>query len=237
MLKCVLLDDELPGLTYIRRLCEQIEEVEVVRAFNNPEKLLKEVEHLEFDVCVLDIEMPGVNGLDVAKVLQGKAIIFCTAYKQYAAEAFDLEAVDYVRKPIQRDRLEKAFHKAKIFVDNIKKPTNTFVKLNSNRGKTLLNYDDLLYITVADNDKRDKKAFMKNCSEIILKNISFDELIRLLPTKEFIRINRQTIIAVRTIVAYTHETVSTNILDANGKLLQLPLNEHYRKSLIENKRL
>ncbi|QNL50177.1 response regulator transcription factor [Olivibacter sp. SDN3] len=237
MLKCVLLDDELPGLTYIRRLCEQIEDVEVVRAFNNPEKLLKEVGHLDFDVCVLDIEMPGVNGLDVAKILKGKAIIFCTAYKQYAAEAFDLEAIDYVRKPIQRDRLEKAFHKAKIFVDNKKKPISTFVKLNSNRGKTLLNYDDLLYITVADNDKRDKKAFMKNSSEIILKNISFDELIRLLPIKEFIRINRQTIIAVRTIVAYTHETVSTNILDANGKLLQLPLNEHYRKSFMENRRL
>ena len=62
-LKCLLLDDELPGLTYLKMLCEQIPELEVVKAFDNPETFLKESEFLQFDLCIMDIEMPGMNAI------------------------------------------------------------------------------------------------------------------------------------------------------------------------------
>ncbi|HZI26108.1 MAG TPA: response regulator [Chryseolinea sp.] len=68
-LKCVLLDDELPGLAYLKILCEQIPEVEVVKAFNDPQKFLSTADNLDFDACILDIEMPKVNGLQVARLL------------------------------------------------------------------------------------------------------------------------------------------------------------------------
>ena len=233
MVRCVLIDDELPGLSYLRRLCEQIEYVEVVKAYNDPVKFLKEINGLDFDVCILDIEMPGINGLDVAKQLKGKLIIFSTAYKQYAAEAFDLEAIDYIRKPIKQDRLEKALQKTKLYLEKQGTPEE-FIHVNSNKGKTFLYFNELLYITVADTDKRDKRAILRNNTEIILKNISFDDLMKLLPKKTFIRVNRQTILAKHIIATYTAETINTNLLDAEGKRLQFALNEHYRKTFFEN---
>ncbi|WP_415037205.1 LytR/AlgR family response regulator transcription factor [Flavobacterium sp.] len=91
-LKCLLLDDELPGLAYLKMLCEQLPELEVIKAFNDPEKLLAEMDALDFDLLISDIEMPGIDGLTVAQKLQGKLVIFTTAYKEYAVDAFELES-------------------------------------------------------------------------------------------------------------------------------------------------
>lgn len=101
-IRCVILDDELLAISYLKLLCEQIEGVEVVRVFNNPKYFLEEINDIDCDLCILDIEMPGLNGLQVAELISHKKIIFTTAYKEYAAEAFDLNVVDYVRKPIKR---------------------------------------------------------------------------------------------------------------------------------------
>ncbi len=97
-IKCLLLDDELPGLAYLKMLCEQLPELEVVKAFNSPEVLLNEWKSLDFDLLITDIEMPGMNGLQVADAIKGKAIIFTTAYKNFAVDAFDRDATDYVVK-------------------------------------------------------------------------------------------------------------------------------------------
>jgi two-component SAPR family response regulator len=72
-----------------KALCEQIEGVEVVRVFNNPKYFLEEINDIDCDLCILDIEMPGLNGLQVAELISHKKIIF-TTYKEYAAEALIL---------------------------------------------------------------------------------------------------------------------------------------------------
>lgn len=114
-LKCLLLDDELPGLTYLKMLCEQIPELEIVKTFNNPEKLLSDIPDLDFDLLISDIEMPGMDGLHLAEILENKLVIFCTAYKDYAADAFNIDAVDYITKPVKLERLQKAVSKASFF--------------------------------------------------------------------------------------------------------------------------
>src|SRR5690554_3403746 len=112
-IRCVLVDDELPGLTYLRALCSQLPDVEVIKSFNNPMKFLDEMGSLDFDVCILDVAMPGMNGIELAERLRDTGVIFSTAYHQYAADAFDLNAIDYLRKPYQLERLEKAFRKVR----------------------------------------------------------------------------------------------------------------------------
>ena len=103
MIKCVILDDELLAISYLKLLCEQIEDVEIIKAYNDPHLFLNEIEKIDCDLCILDIEMPGITGLQVADIIsENKKIIFTTAYKEYAAEAFDLNVVDYVRKPIKK---------------------------------------------------------------------------------------------------------------------------------------
>lgn len=149
-LKCLLLDDELPGLTYLKMLCEQIPELEVVKAFDRPDVFLAESSGLEFDLCLLDIEMPQMNGIELAHLLQGKPVIFITAHKEYAAEAFDLDAVDFVRKPIQLERLQKAVQKAIKQIGDSRHSKN-FVQLNTDKGKFLLHFDRLCYL-------RDRKS-------------------------------------------------------------------------------
>ncbi|HEY3388914.1 MAG TPA: response regulator, partial [Prolixibacteraceae bacterium] len=153
-LKCLLLDDELPSLTYLKMLCEQIPELEVIRAFNNASLFLKEIPGLEFDLCILDIEMPDVNGLQVANLLKGKPVIFTTGYKEYAAEAFDLDAIDYVRKPIKLERLQLAVRKAVLRTDKGSTPKN-YIKLNTDKGKTLIVPEQIGFINTSETDSRD----------------------------------------------------------------------------------
>src|SRR5699024_534337 len=114
-------------------LCEQIPEVEVVKAFNHPRKLLQESPTLDFDLCILDNELPDLNGLQVANLLNGKPVIFATAYEEHAADAFDLNAIDYIRKPLKLDRLQQAIEKAVQLLKNSPATGKQFVHLNTNK--------------------------------------------------------------------------------------------------------
>lgn len=224
--KCILLDDELPGLTYLKMLCEQVEGLEVVKAFANPLKFIEELPNLDFDFCILDIEMPGLNGLEVAQLLGKKPIIFTTAYKEYAAEAYDLEAIDYVRKPIQKERFEKAVSKAITLITE-RKVNRQYIQLNTDKGKTLLFFHQILFITSAEKDKRDKIARLEDGKTLTLKNISYHQLLALLPP-DFCRINKKEIIALKTVRFFSHHEITTNIPDASGKDMTFILGDIYR---------
>jgi len=230
-IKCLLLDDELPGLTYLKMLCEQIPELEVVKAYSDPESLLKDLPSLEFDLCILDIEMPGINGLGVANLLQGKPVIFTTAYKEYAADAFDLDAVDYIRKPVKKERLQSAIAKLKERLEHQKPPTN-FIQLNTDKGKTLIFFDQVAYIAVSEGDSRDKLLLLQDSSSLILKNISFEKLLAQLPEREFCQINKKEVIAMRCIQFFSHDEITTNLKQESGKPMVLTLGSPYRKNFL-----
>jgi DNA-binding LytR/AlgR family response regulator len=230
-LRCLLLDDELPGLTYLKMLCEQIPELEVLRAFNSPSQFLTEMVSIDFDICILDIEMPEMNGLQVANLLKGKPVIFTTAYSDYAAEAFDIDAIDYVRKPIKKERLQQAVTKAvaKLSGNHNEKQ---FVQLNTEKGKTLIFFDQLQYIKIALNDSRDKLAYMMDGTVHILKNISFDKLLHLLPTKLFTRVNKQEVIAMKVVQVFGYDEIMIGVKDENGQQIKITLSETYRNDFL-----
>lgn len=226
-LRCLLLDDELPGLTYLRMLCEQIPGLEVVRAFNDPVKFLEESKKIDFDLCILDIEMPGINGLDVARALNNKPVIFTTAYKDYAAEAFDMNAIDYVRKPIEKERLEKAIQKAIGLID--KKIIKEYIQVNTNKGKALLFFEQVLRITNSESDKRDKLVMLENGEQLVLKNISFEQLLSQLPANAFCRINKKDVIALKAVKFYTHNQVTITVLSDE---VNLALSDNFKKDFL-----
>lgn len=231
-LKCVLLDDELPGLTYLKLLCDQLPTLEVIKAYNSPEKFLSEAKDVDFDLCILDIQMPGMNGLQVANLLRDKLKIFTTAYKEYAADAFDLDAVDYVRKPIQKDRLQQAVEKAvtRFDVENQKKD---FIKLNTDRGKTLIFFNNIGFIKTSETDSRDKIAVLMDGSTLTLKNISFERLIKDLPSTQFCRVNKKEIISVKIVFAYSHNEITSSLKDASGNSIKLSLTEIYKSDFLK----
>jgi len=235
-LKCLLLDDELPGLKYLKMLCEQIPELEVIKAFDNAETFLKELPLLEFDLCFLDIEMPGMDGLSIANLLNGKPVVFTTAYKEYAAEAFDLDAVDYVRKPVTKERLQIAVNKVQERLWQIRTAKN-FIQLNTDKGKTLLFFDQVAYIATSVTDSRDKNALLHDGKKLVLKNVSFDRLIQYLPVNEFCQVNKKEVIALRSVQFFSHDEITTNILQISGKPLVLSLGNAYRDDFLKKVQL
>ena len=225
-LKCILLEDEVPGLTYLKMLCEQIPELEVVKAFTDPERLLREESALDFDLCILDIEMPSMSGMRVALLLKDKLTIFTTAYKKYAADAFDVDAVDFVPKPVTKDRLQVAVRKA-IGRKKAKEQERRTVQLNTDKGRALIDATDIAYITTSEVDSRDKLAVMQGRASIVLKNISFETLLSLLSEREFCRVNKKQVIALRIVSSFTFDEIVTT-LGESGKPLRIPLSEAYR---------
>lgn len=229
-LRCVLLDDEIPGLTYLKMLCEQLPQLEIVKAFNNPQKFLSELQTIDFDLCILDIEMPEMNGLQVAKLLKGKFVIFTTAYKEYAAEAFDIDAIDYVRKPVQKDRLKHAIDKV-IDRHTTKKSGGDFIQLNTEKGKTLVYFNQLGYIKTSETDSRDKIAVLRDGTSMTLKNISFDSLSKLLPAKQFCRIHKKGMVSIQIVVSYSYSEITTSMMN-EGKPVTLSLSEVFRPEFL-----
>ncbi|PBJ11130.1 LytTR family DNA-binding domain-containing protein [Flavobacterium sp. ACN6] len=235
-LKCLLLDDELPGLTYLKMLCEQIPELEIVKTYNNPEKLLNDISILDFDLLISDIEMPGIDGLHLAEKLQDKMVIFCTAYKEYAAEAFNIDAVDYITKPVKLERLQKAVSKAfERFekTDTAKK----FIQLNTDKGKTLLYFNKIELIKTAPSDSRDKTVLLTDGSFLNLKNVKFDTLLNELPEADFCRINKKEIVAVKAIKFFNHNEIVLHHLEENNKNTTLILSETYRSDFLKKVKL
>lgn len=231
-LKCILLDDELPGLSYLKMLCEQISGLEVVKAFDNPEILLREVSNLEFDFCILDIEMPQISGLQIANLLSGKPVIFATAYKEYAADAFDLNAVDYIRKPLSKDRLEKAVEKVAKHFQDISQSKN-YIQLNSDKGKAILFFDQIMYFHTSDIDSRDKIIVLQDGSSLIAKNYTFITLLNMLPFMEFCQVNKREAIALKAVTYFSNDEISTKVMLSTDKPLMVTLSDNFRNEFIK----
>lgn len=213
-------------------LCEQIPEVEIIKTFNNPERLLAEIPDLDFDLLISDIEMPGIDGLHLAETLQDKLIIFCTAYKEYAADAFNIDAVDYITKPVKLERLQKAISKA---FERFHKPDTArkFIQLNTDKGKTLLYFNEIQYIKTAVSDSRDKTVLLTDGSFLNLKNVKFDTLLKELPEADFCRINKKEIVAVKAIKFFNHNEIVLHHLEKNEKNSTLILSETYRSDFLK----
>ena len=231
MIKCVILDDELLAISYLKLLCEQIEGIEVVKAFNNPKIFLQEIDDIDCDLCILDIEMQGMNGLQVAGLIKHKKIIFTTAYKEYGAEAFDLDVVDYVRKPIKKERLQQAFEKVQKLTEQ--QTDQSFFEWNTNLGKSRILTADIVYIKTSEIDSRDKDVILKNNSDIILKNLSFKNLAELLPQKNFVQINKKEMVNTKYIQVFSASEIILDSSTTDDSPVKLVVSDVFRSQIEE----
>lgn len=133
MLNICIIDDEPLALEYLESLLNKIEGVRVVGKYCDPKNLIAHIRNHKIDAVFLDIHMPSVKGIDLADELlniqPSVHIIFVTAYNEYAVKAFELNALDYILKPLQKDRLQ-------LTIDRIKKEN----KLESHSINSTSNY-------------------------------------------------------------------------------------------------
>ncbi|WP_067785483.1 LytR/AlgR family response regulator transcription factor [Paraurantiacibacter namhicola] len=115
-LRTLIVDDEPLAIERMQVLCRELDAIEVVDTASDGESGVEKARELAPDVVLLDMTMPGMDGLQVARALaefdNSPAVIFVTAHEDFAVEAFDLEAVDYVLKPVAAERLERAIGRA-----------------------------------------------------------------------------------------------------------------------------
>ena len=120
-LTALVVDDEPTARQFLRLLLERQDDVEVVGEAENGEEALRLAEELRPHVVFLDIQMPEMTGLEVARAMQGMEecpwVVFATGYDEYAVEAFDAAAIDYLMKPYDEERLEKAIQRLRRLQD------------------------------------------------------------------------------------------------------------------------
>lgn len=115
MIRTLIVDDEQPARDRLRQLLAGEADIEIIGEAEDGVQALERVNELKPDLLLLDIQMPGASGLEVAASLARPrpVIIFCTAYDQYAVDAFELHAVDYLLKPVNRTRLHAAIERVR----------------------------------------------------------------------------------------------------------------------------
>ena len=222
-LKAVAIDDEPLALEIIKQYCAQYSSIDLLQTFDNAVAGLAYINQHQPDLLFIDIDMPDMNGIDLVNSIQLKPmIIFTTAYKEFALEGFELEAVDYLLKPFGFERFEKAVQKAFSYYqihNNTEKATHIFVyseyrmlKIDLDRIIYIESLDDYIKIHLADG-----KPVMTLMS---LKKISGD-----LPADQFMRIHRSYIAAAK----YISSLSGRNITLTNG--VTLPVSESYAAQL------
>lgn len=113
MIKAVLVDDEILVLNLLKKIISETNDIKIIGEFTDPERALIEIPNLEPDVLFLDVDMPEMNGIELGTRLiesdanEDMAIVFVTAYEQYAIHAFKLNAIHYILKPVDPDSVEE----------------------------------------------------------------------------------------------------------------------------------
>ena len=190
-IKVLIADDEAPALKLVKSYVQQLPMLELVSECINGEDALEALKKEPIDLLFLDIQMPGMSGLELSKRLSPKQkVIFTTAFSNYAIEGFKVDAIDYLLKPFDIEEFKKAVLKAEDWFnrENIVGVSSFFVKTEYHLER--IQFDDLL---IAESDRDYVKLFLQNKSEISTL-MTLKDLEEHLPNSRFMRIHRSFIV-------------------------------------------
>jgi DNA-binding LytR/AlgR family response regulator len=207
MITAIAIDDEPLALQVIEHFCSDLEGIKLERIFTKPTEAIKYIHKFPIDLIFLDIKMPAISGINLAKEVTSQTmVIFTTAYSDYAVESYDLNALDYLLKPIKKERFMQAIEKAKdqyrfLHQQETKEESSIFVRSEYKLVKILL--EEILYIEgVADYIK-----FYVKERKPIMSRMTMKEIVELLPDKDFKRIHRSFIIPIKRILSISNRKV------------------------------
>jgi DNA-binding LytR/AlgR family response regulator len=232
-MNCIIVDDEPLATELIEDYIRQIPFLELVGKCKNAIETIQLLNKVKVDLMFLDIQMPGINGMQLLQGLDAKPlVVFTTAFREYAVESYNLNAVDYLLKPIVFERFLKAVNKAySIFSRNpisetqkaINHPENTtdddFIFVKSEYKTLKIKLNDILYI---EGLKDYVKIFAG--SKPILSLLSLKSLEEKLPQKRFKRVHRSFIVAIHKI-----ESIERGIIRIGDA--RIPVGDNYREGL------
>ena len=220
-LKCIAIDDEPLSLELIKKYVSRIPALQLLDVFDDAVTGAEFLAKNTVDILLIDINMPDITGIELVRSLDKKPIvIFTTAYKNFAFEGFELQALDYLLKPIDFDRFSKAIDKA---IDYYKYKTNTISDKNQ---ASLYVYSEYRMVKIDLNDieyiesMEDYVKIHRHNLSTILTLMPLKKILEKLPVDEFRRIHRSYIVAVNKVKAIQHRK-------AYMAETQLPISDSY----------
>lgn len=228
--RCLIIDSEPLARDLVRSHIEKLENFEIVAECSNAMKALDLLREKPVDLIIIDIQMPDISGIDFLKSLKNPPkIIITTAYREFALEAFELDALDYLLKPVSFDRFLKAINKFYRNNSEDLKMMNSFPDLNI--------HDTFFYVK---ENKRAIKVYLKDIRYIeglseyvqiytdkkkVVTKTSLVTLDEKLPAELFLRIHKSYIVSVPRIESFTASTV-----EITGK--ELPIGRSFKTSVL-----
>lgn len=201
MIRCLIIDDEQPAINVIAAYIEEVPYFCLVGTTRNPLEGLQLIHEQQVDLLFLDIQMSGLTGLELMQALNGKCkVIFTTAYDQYALDGFELDAIDYLLKPVHFPRFLKAAQKAQHILEPLKKEQaepDFIIVQGDSKGKLIkIDMTDIDYIE----GMRNYVAITCGTRKI-LSLMNMKDLEEKLAGKNFIRVHKSYIVPVANIAS------------------------------------
>lgn len=229
MINCIAIDDEPLALELLEDNISKLPYLKLVGSYDSALEAMKAIEEKKPDLIFLDIQMPGLTGLQFIQSLTAKPmIILVTAYEKYALEGFNLEVTDYLVKPVSLERFIKACHKAKELFDlkqsqhsSNNKPAPEYFFVNVEYSLVKVTLADIVYI---EGLKDYIKIHLHSNSKPVITRMPMKAIEEQLPAEKFIRIHKSYIVSLAFITAIRKTSVFIGSTE-------LPVSDNYRDAI------
>ena len=231
MINCIIVEDELPAREELKYFLNEEKEIKLIAEFDNPLDTLTFLKNSTADVIFLDINMPDMNGISLGKIIT-KKIIFITAYKDYAVDAFEIKAFDYLLKPYSESRI-KSLLKSLV---NIKSEVTTSIR-NNNLKKITVNIGERLYVISLNDidyiEASEKETLIFSNQKKYVSKIKISKWEEMLKGNNFYRCHRSFIINLDKITEIEQWFNSSWILKIKNYTTAIPVSRNNIKELKE----
>ena len=222
MINAIAIDDEPLAHKVIESFCNQTDFINLQKSFTRPNDALRHLRKFPTDLLFVDIHMPGMTGINLVKALQQNSmVIFTTAFSEYAAVSYELNAIDYLLKPVNLKRFTQAVNKAKEYFNYIQRKDKDnaaykYIFIRADFSLVKIPLADIIYIEgLADYLKihiKDRKT--------VVARMPMKDMLEKLPSNDFVRVHRSFILPFSKIESVRGNTIS--IVDR-----QIPIGKTY----------
>jgi DNA-binding LytR/AlgR family response regulator len=211
-MNCIIVDDEPLAREAIQMLIDQTDNLDLLGSFNSAATASKFLLDTTLDLIFLDIQMPGINGIEFAKTIpQETFVIFTTAFSEFATDSYEVDAIDYLIKPVKLERFQKAFDKAQTYFklfkanytnNNIENIADDYFFVKADRKIFKIYFNDILFI-----EGLKDYVVMHTENQKVITAMNIKTIHEQLPKNRFVRVSKSYIINAKKIDSVDNNTV------------------------------
>ena len=223
MLKAMIVDDEAPARSELKYLLDELGQVEVACEAANVREAIEKLKEYPCDVMFLDINMPEATGLQLAEAMQHlkypPAVVFVTAYSEFALDAFKVKAIDYLVKPVETERLAQAIARVREHVSmHAKMQKSERIPVEKGGKKILIGIDKIRYVMA-----RDDYAYLQTETDRYFSTVSLAQLEKRLDGHGFFRVHRGYLVNLSLVKEVESVSGGTLLLTLDGADEKIPV--------------